>query len=52
MANRTRYLPADETALFCEQVALLLKSGIPLYDGIAHSARTMRPRATATAFPG
>lgn len=34
MANRTRYLPADETALFCEQVALLLKSGIPLYDGI------------------
>lgn len=34
MKGRTQYLPADETALFCEQVALLLKSGIPLYDGI------------------
>lgn len=34
MKGRTQYLPPDETALFCEQVALLLKSGIPLYDGI------------------
>lgn len=34
MNGRTQYLPPDETALFCEQVALLLKSGIPLYDGV------------------
>ena len=34
MRSSTRYLPPDETALFCEQVALLLKSGIALYDGI------------------
>ena len=34
MGSRTRYLPANETALFCEQVALLLKSGIALYDGV------------------
>jgi type IV pilus assembly protein PilC len=34
MGSRTRYLPPDETAMFCEQVALLLKSGIALYDGI------------------
>jgi len=34
MKGRTQYLPADETALFCEQVALLLKSGIALYDGV------------------
>ncbi len=32
--GRTQYLPPDETAMFCEQVALLLKSGIALYDGI------------------
>ena len=34
MNGRTQYLPPDETALFSEQVALLLKSGIPLHDGV------------------
>lgn len=34
MANRVKYLPTDEIAMFCEQVAMLLKSGIALYDGI------------------
>jgi type IV pilus assembly protein PilC len=29
-----KYLPPEETAMFCEQVALILKSGIPLFDGI------------------
>ena len=32
--NRKKFLPPDETAMFCEQVALILKSGIPLHDGI------------------
>jgi len=27
-------LPPDEVSMFCEQVALILKSGIPMYDGI------------------
>lgn len=29
-----KYLPPEEIAMFCEQVALILKSGIPLFDGI------------------
>lgn len=29
-----KYLAPDETAMFCDQVSLILKSGIPLYDGI------------------
>lgn len=34
-ANKKRQtLPPQETALFCGQVATLLKSGIPLYDGM------------------
>ena len=32
--DRKKYLPPDETAMFCEQVALILKSGIPLHDGV------------------
>lgn len=32
-ANK-KYLPPEETAMFCEQMALVLKSGIPLYDGV------------------
>ncbi|WP_052446670.1 type II secretion system F family protein [Candidatus Soleaferrea massiliensis] len=33
--EKTRTLPAGETALFCAQISLILKSGIPLYDGIS-----------------
>ena len=29
-----KYLAPEETSMFCEQVALILKSGIPMYDGI------------------
>lgn len=32
--ERIKTLPADETALFCEQIAMVLKAGIPLYDGM------------------
>ncbi len=32
--KRSRYLPAIEVAMFCEEVALILKSGIPMYDGV------------------
>jgi len=34
MGDRAKYLPAEETAMFSEQVAMLLRSGIALYDGI------------------
>ncbi len=27
-----KHLPPEETSMFCAQVALILKSGIPLYD--------------------
>lgn len=33
-AQKKQTLPPEETALFCNQVATLLKSGIPLYDGM------------------
>lgn len=32
--NRKKALPAAEVSLFCQQAAMILKSGIPLYDGI------------------
>ncbi|MEZ4509298.1 MAG: type II secretion system F family protein [Eubacteriales bacterium] len=33
-------LPPDEIALFCEQVAMVLKAGIPLGDGMETFARS------------
>ena len=33
-SNQEKYLPAEELSLFCEQVAMILHAGIPLYDGI------------------
>ncbi len=33
-------LPPDETALFCEQIAMVLKAGIPLGDGMETLARS------------
>ncbi len=38
--TRRKTLPPDETALFCEQVAMVLKAGIPLYDGMETLARS------------
>ena len=39
--NKTqKKLPPEETALFCEQVALVLKAGIPLDDGMETLARS------------
>lgn len=33
-ASRKKYLSPEETAMFCEQIVLVLKAGIPLYDGV------------------
>ncbi len=42
MQNQTtqKTLPPDETALFCEQIAMVLKAGIPLDDGMETLARS------------
>lgn len=32
--NRVKTIPPEETALFCDQVAMILKGGIPLRNGI------------------
>lgn len=42
MSNHShkKELPPSETALFCRQVAMILKSGIPLYDGIELMCKT------------
>ncbi len=32
--KKTKSLPADEVSLFCQQAAMILKAGIPLYDGM------------------
>ncbi len=32
--TKNRYLPAGEISMFCEQVALILGSGVALYDGM------------------
>jgi type IV pilus assembly protein PilC len=38
--TQQKTLPPEETALFCEQVAMVLKAGIPLGDGIETLARS------------
>lgn len=45
-----KYLPPDETSMFCEQVALILKSGIPLYDGIETLCETYDQTRYADTF--
>ena len=32
--SKKKTLPAIEVSLFCNQTAMILKSGIPLYDGM------------------
>ena len=38
--TRRKTLPPEETALFCEQVAMVLKAGIPLHDGMETLAKS------------
>jgi type IV pilus assembly protein PilC len=47
-----RTLPPDETALFCEQVAMVLKAGIPLGDGIETLARSYAGSRYGARFEG
>ena len=45
-------LPPDETSLFCEQVAMVLKAGIPLNDGIETLARSYAGSRYGARFDG
>ncbi len=45
-------LPAEETALFCEQIAMLLRAGIPLYDGVETLADSYRESRYGARFQG
>ena len=38
--TKRKTLPPEETALFCEQVAMVLKAGIPLSDGMETLAKS------------
>lgn len=33
-ATKKKYLSPEETAMFCEQIVLVLRAGIPLFDGV------------------
>ena len=51
--NTTRKtLPPDETALFCEQIAMVLKAGIPLGDGMETLARSYADSRYGARFDG
>ena len=45
-------LPPDETSLFCEQVAMVLKAGIPLNDGMETLARSYAGSRYGERFEG
>jgi type IV pilus assembly protein PilC len=45
-----RYLPADEISMFCEQVALILGSGVALYDGIEALCDNYKGTAFSASF--
>ena len=32
--SSSRVIPEDEISIFCEQIAMVLKSGVPLYEGL------------------
>lgn len=45
--KQQKFLPAQDLALFCSQLALLIKSGIPLDDGIETIGQTMSAQGKA-----
>lgn len=48
--KRSRYLPAGEISMFCEQVALILSSGVALYDGIEALCNNYKDTAFGESF--
>ncbi len=45
-----RYIPAEEVSMFCEQVGLILSSGVALYDGIEALCNNYQQTAFAESF--
>lgn len=45
-----RYLAADELSIFSEQIALILSSGVPLYDGVEALCENYHDTPLAPAF--
>lgn len=43
-------IPPSETAMFCEQVSLILKAGIPLYDGMETLCESIEDSRSRKAF--
>lgn len=48
--NKSKNLPSIEVAVFCHQVAMILKSGIPLYEGMEILYRNYQETIYATSF--
>ncbi len=47
---RRKYLSAEETAIFCRQVSLILEAGIPLYDGMDTLAESVKDSVAKEEF--
>lgn len=48
--KRPRYLPASEISMFCEQVALILGSGMALHDGMDALCSSYKDTAFGSSF--
>lgn len=48
--KNTKSLPAAEVSLFCQQTAMILKAGIPLYDGMEVLYRNYKDTPYSGAF--
>ncbi len=48
--QRSKSLPAEEVSVFCRQAAMMLKSGIPLYDGMEVLCRNYQDTAYGAVF--
>lgn len=48
--KKMKSLPAIEVSLFCQQVAMILKAGIPLYDGMEVLYRNYKETPYGAAF--
>lgn len=49
-SEKRRKIPAGETAMFCMQVSLILKAGIPLYDGMETLCESIEDERSQKAF--
>ena len=48
--NRKQQLGEDELAILCEQIALIVRSGLPLHDGVEALSENYRDSRLAAAF--